>query len=46
MFCFVLALLSAFILLLSLKVFKRVHAATLTFLGFLYLLYLVAIILF
>lgn len=46
MFCFVLSLLSASILLFSLKVFKRVHAATLTFMGFLYLLYLVAIILF
>jgi len=46
LFCFVLAILSALILLFSVKVFKRVHAATLTFMGFLYLLYLVAIILF
>lgn len=46
LFCFILAILSAVILLFSIKVFKRVHAATLTFMGFLYLLYLVAIILF
>lgn len=45
-FCVILSILSAGILLFSLKVFKKVHAATLTFMGFLYLLYLVAIILF
>ncbi|MCH2226168.1 MAG: hypothetical protein MK033_00190 [Candidatus Caenarcaniphilales bacterium] len=45
-FCVILTILSASIMLFSLKVFKKVHAATLTFMGFLYLLYLVAIILF
>ena len=45
-FCLLLTVLSASILLFSLKVFKKVHAATLTFMGFLYLIYLIAIMLF
>ncbi len=46
LFCAILALLSACIILFSLKIYKKLHAGTLTSVGVLYLLYLVAIILF